>query len=186
MTEVFTRYKVVLQINDKILGGIPVGFEREADINVREEMKTTAAKAKVGPYSTFHRDKEGRICLEEKNVKGLLKECVQTLYGRGRQSTLTQKVVQRGVFIDPKEIVIADDVSGRLRRPVHAMTMKGPRTSLQEVDYVEKPTIEFTVKSAAPEINLETLAKLLALGEEIGLGAVRSMGYGKFTVKSLG
>lgn len=147
---------------------------------------------KVPPHTTFHISDEGKICLEEKNIKGLLKECVNTVYGRGRKSTLTGKLVVRGVFMKPPKIVLGDTVNGTLkgidgtlRRPVHAITPMGPRTSLQDVDFMHKTTLKFTLLVAAAEINLELLKGLLMLGQEQGLGAVRSQGYGKYDLVSI-
>ena len=206
---VFRHYKVVLKIRDKILGGIPWGFERIENLATQEYIKKLAADAKkveeqavvkkdgetpeekpkkkwkLDPHATFTRTKDEKVCIEEKNIKGLMKECVQTLYGRGRKSTITQKLVSRAVFAYPPQIVIADEISGTIPMPVHAITPQGPRTSIQEADFVKQPTVSFTLKIAAKEITEEILKELLTLGQEIGLGAVRTLGYGKFDVVSI-
>jgi len=63
------------------------------------------------------------------------------------------------------------------------MTMRGPRSALKRCDYVKQATANFEIWVAAPAIAKGDLEKMLKLGQEIGLGASRSQGYGKFTLE---
>jgi len=68
------------------------------------------------------------------------------------------------------------------------VTPQGPRTAIKRVDYVQHVSFSFEVwvlTTAAQEkrhVGEEELKRMLALGQENGLGADRSQGQGKFEV----
>jgi hypothetical protein len=81
---------------------------------------------------------------------------------------------------------------GSEESPVHAMTPQGPISALKRVDYVETPTLTFTIRALktplvtkakdkiAPQAYVRTILEYCQDG---GLGADRSQGYGKFLVE---
>ena len=62
---VFTYYKVELKVRDKILGGIPWGFERIENLATQEYIKKMALDAKIAQEQAVEK-KDGKTPDEEK------------------------------------------------------------------------------------------------------------------------
>lgn len=198
--KLFRKFDVKIQIRDKILGGIPKNpkviadwiagskgltkeEKKEMAKKVAEEVDADTQAEKM--WNTFKRDDKG-IYIEERQVKAMLKECATTL-------RMTKKVgfrdgIAHGTFIKPERIYLHHDgIEGRKHNPdgflestIHVMTRQGPRDALKRNDYLEKAFLKFQIWCASPIITKDEIERLLHLGQEDGLGASRSQGFGKF------
>ena len=154
---------------------------------------------------------DGSLVLEERQVKAMLKECGTTLdYFRLIQGF--RQLVQHGVFVEPAFIALMRDgqpvrePDGFQDRVVHVMTAQGPRSAIKRVDYLRAPLhLEFDVLVTEPNKAVhwtqarsqskkketgqalpanwdEAWSQMWRLAQELGLGANRSQGIGKFNV----
>jgi len=154
---------------------------------------------------------DGSLVLEERQVKAILKEYGTTLdYFRLIQGF--RQLVQHGVFVEPAFIALMRDgqpvrePDGFQDRVVHVMTAQGPRSAIKRVDYLRAPLhLEFDVLVAEPNKAVhwtqsrsqskkketgqalptnwdEAWSQMWRLAQELGLGANRSQGIGKFNV----
>jgi hypothetical protein len=154
---------------------------------------------------------DGSLVLEERQVKAMLKECGTTLdYFRLIRGF--RQLVQHGVFVEPAFIPLmrnagtVTEPDGFEDRVVHVMTAQGPRSAIKRVDYLRAPAhVEFDVLVAEPNKAVhwaqarsqskkkesgqalpdnweEAWQQMWRLAQELGLGANRSQGVGKFNV----
>jgi len=193
---------VRIRFRDRVLGGIPKAKEllvpwlksrgipsdaaKELAEEIEEEVEAVSAEdIETAAWTTFKRDKEG-IYLEERQVKALLKEAAFVL-GLTKKARFRDSI-SHGLFVKPEQIHLRREgefvkqPDGSIESAIHVMTRRGPRSALKRCDYVEKGEAEFEVWVAAPVVTGKDLERLFTLGQEIGLGASRSQGYGKFTL----
>lgn len=141
--------------------------------------------------TTFKADEAG-LYIEGRQVKAMMKEAGGRL-GMSR----AVKGERKSLGPDLHEALHVDEDAIHLRRdgrpiaepdgceakPIHVMTAKGPRTSIKRTAYVEKPEVTFTVRILnMVALKEDDLQRILAFGQDLGLGADRSQGHGKFTV----
>jgi len=170
-----------------------------ADKMSEEEIEALAAKTFDEAYkegeeessTTFKTDETG-LYIEGRQVKAMLKEAGGRLglgkSVKGERPSLKQDL-HEALHVDEDAIHLMRDgqpltvPDGCDARPIHVMTALGPRTSIKRTDYVEQPVITFTVRVLQNVgVKEEHLMQILAFGQDLGLGADRSQGHGKFTV----
>jgi len=96
-------------------------------------------------YATFKRDDKG-LYYEARCVRAHIKDCANILQGFQGIKALKSKVANR-VYVEPAKIYLGkQEPDGNETRIVHAMTMKGPRSSLKMIDYVQEPALKFVLK----------------------------------------
>jgi len=206
---VYKRYHVTIKFRDKILGGIPVAKELlepwlrgrgvpEGEVEplaekVAEEVGAVEAAEKIEKaWTTFKKDNKG-MYIEERQIKGLLREAAFVLRLTAKRGL--RDTIAHGVFTEPDKIYLSRDFGeillvpdGAIETPIHVMTAQGPRSSLKRQDYAEHAEIEFVLKVGGPPrgeqtITEKNLEELWEHAQDIGLGASRSQGYGKFNVE---
>jgi hypothetical protein len=134
------------------------------------------------------------IALENRNVKAMLKESaniVKTLKDaqvKGKEVPLRARLAER-VFVRPRliQIMRISDQSGitepeSVERPIHVMTMRGPRTALKRTDFVEDVTLTCQLEVLDDGVITEKILRvILDHASRNGLGTDRSTGAGTFT-----
>jgi len=175
-----------------------------------EEMADQDLEEQVQKAWSGFKLKDGVPVIEERQIKALLKEVASIAgFSTTLRRPSLRQLLQHGVFTEPKYIPLlarpADiqDSTGYTERVVH--TWRG--SAIKRADFVESPEIQFQIlvfsnndlvrsrwdngKKALmtrhglpPEPNMtffDTLLKtLLVMGQQIGLGAWRTQGEGKF------
>lgn len=135
--------------------------------------------------------KSGELFIEGRQVKAMLKESANILSKKTTIWALKSKIADH-FFVSEDHIPLGvTEPSGYMEGTVHVTDRYGePQSALKRTDYVSQPQISFTVKALddpfkdkakntwAPAAVLELL---LEYAQELGLGAERSQGYGKFT-----
>jgi len=205
LQDLYKKYFAVIQFRDQVLGGIPKAKDliefwlrsrglsgRDLKAVAQETAIEVQAKEtenhEIRNWTSFKKDREG-LFIEERQIKALLKEAAYVL----RLSRIVgfRDSISHGVFVKPEKIHLLragkplHEPDGYVERPIHVLTRQGPRTSVVRQDFVLKPHSSFDLVVASPLVKFEDLQRLLRLGEEIGLGASRSQGYGKFVIKEL-
>lgn len=81
---------------------------------------------------------------------------------------------------------VIKEPDGSETRIVHAMTMKGPRSSLKTIDYVDKPVLRFQLRVLDDGvIDEDILRAFFEYGSEHGMGQERSQDWGKYQLVRL-
>ncbi len=171
--KLFTIVEVELEIQ-RIAGGEP-----GLSINQFGEPIETRFQNNI-----FRRKENGtRILFEEKHVKGLLKEVVRILGLSTKEKGILFKI-RHSLAMEPSEILIppGTEVYGR---PIPVLL--GNRVSITFTEVIEKPLrVKFRLKIPngpdGPVVSPELLRKLFEVGQTVGIGAKRSLGYGKYKV----
>jgi CRISPR/Cas system CSM-associated protein Csm4 (group 5 of RAMP superfamily) len=204
--ELYDVYRLKLRLVEKLAGGVPknpdlirswveasTGYKDEKS----EELTEAALEQQIDTVSEkswngFFRDEQKGLYIEARCVKAMFKECASVL------RITTQKLGSKQILQHGFEVKSLDGGAriylgkqkpdGFDESPIHVVTPQGPRTAIKRVDYVENVDLEFEVwvlTTAAQEkrhVGEDDLKRMLALGQENGLGADRSQGQGKFEV----
>ena len=136
----------------------------------------------------FKRDDNGQLCLEGRQVKAGLKEWMNSSYP-GTKFPGKPADIRKGLMNWAAETVMVDDqlIGLGVKEPTrveerikHVRTPQGPRSTVNRVEVVERPTITFTVKVRDDALLREVWGRVWSVGEEIGLGADRGRSDGEF------
>lgn len=201
----FSKYRIMIQFRDKILGGVPKTKEMlKAWLETRgmedkfEELKDdidgefpedTTEKEKRA-WTGFLKNDNG-LYMSNHQVKALFKECANTIKMttmRGNKGL--KQILQHGVVVEPAQLYYqpchhAPD--GYIEMAAHVGVATGKRAILKRHDYLIQPKLEFEVW-VPDAINVGGLLSeyklkiLVGLGATNGLGCCRSQGYGQFIV----
>lgn len=161
-----------------------------------EEQMREAVEAATAEYAGerhvngFKRLPSGELFIEGRQVKAMMKEVTNILYAgerwgqtrKGPKSFLAERVFVRELAI-PLGVY---EPTGIERIIGHITDKNGPRSMLTDYEFVEVPTVAWTMSSLNDELGMEEWTELLTLAMENGLGSVRSQGYGTFDVVSFG
>lgn len=192
-----TRYKLNVKFVEPLLGSQPGRdtpasdyIRREAkrkhpEKNMDDEVETLPEKLQKATTG-FHVDKKGNPILYNYHVHGMLKEAAAVLNG-GDVKAFRDKV-STTVFVSPRRIPIKGKKIKPLERPLRAMTMQGPRTTLARSEQIaEGASFECDIACLnTPKFHLtETQLKtLLDYGAMCGMGQWRnSRLFGQFEYK---
>lgn len=187
----FDLFQVKLRFRDKILGGVPRSAEavkswltaRALGRLLEETLSEVelVANEEVA-WMGFKRDARG-LFIESRQVKAMIKECAVTLSLTKEVRGLRQHLVY-GTFVKPDRIYLGvDEPTGTMEVVGQVQSPRGPRSILKKVDYVQGPEIEFEIWTLLNgKLSGEYLRRVLELGQESGLGAMRTQGYGQFDV----
>lgn len=136
--------------------------------------------------STFPSDETG-LYYEGRCVRGHLKDCALQVAGFfASVKNFRAKFVNRVYVVTDKIYVGAKEVSGTQERFIQVMTRQGPRSSIKYIDWVESPTLEFTIRLLNDDvIKKEHLEAVFEYGGMHGMGGERSQGWGRYELKDL-
>ena len=150
----------------------------------------------------FKRDDVGFLCIEGRIVKAALKEWANSAYPGtewpGKAKYLTTKkgdasLVKKGLMRYMAEAMIVEDILISLgvtaakevqERIKHVMTPQGPRSTINRVEVVERPSVTFTLRVRDDFLPEEAWARIWVVGEGIGLGSDRGRSDGQFDLES--
>jgi hypothetical protein len=126
------------------------------------------------------------LYVEGRQVKAMLKESTNIVFA-GERWGPTRKAAKaffaERVFIDPDKLTLGvaeptgvEMVVGHLGGPT------GPRSTLGNYEYVERPSLEFRVMVLRDCITADQWRAIWCHAQENGFGTLRSQGYGRFDV----
>lgn len=104
------------------------------------------------------------------------KRDVSSGFRKGLMSTLVERVFVDEVYIGlgVKEPTAIEE------RIKHVMTPQGPRSSINRVEYVQEPSISFTLRVRDDFLPWSAWGRIWQAGEQIGIGADRGRSDGRF------
>jgi hypothetical protein len=156
-----------------------------------EAIETIMASDLAPSVNGFKRHPETReLCIEGRQVKAALKEWANSAYPgvkfpgktnidglrKGLMRYLAEAVTVEDILI-PLGVTQPTEIQERIK---HVMTPQGPRSSINRVEVIERPTITFTLRVRDDFIPEEAWARIWVVGEGIGLGADRGRSDGSF------
>ena len=164
-----------------------------ADVTFDEAYKDATELAST----TFKADERG-LYLEGRCVKAMLKEAGQRIglgkpiakaAGEGKARPSLRQDLHEALHVDEDQVYLMRDgrhitaPDGYEERPIHTVGPKGPQSAIKRFAFVERPTVAFTLRILNMVALQEShLIDILAFGQDLGLGADRSQGNGKFSV----
>ncbi len=104
------------------------------------------------------------------------KKAVSAGFRKGLMSTLVERVFVEEIYLG----LGVWEPTGVEERIKHVMTLKGPRSSITRVEYVERPLIEFTLHVHDDFLPMDAWGRIWERGEDIGIGSDRARSDGKF------
>ncbi len=144
----------------------------------------------------FKRNQDG-LYLEGRQIKAMLKENTNILLSGKRLKTggstakgielekSARSVVAERVHVAESVISLGrEEPDGTHLFVGHTEDRTGPHSNLTMYQYVEKATVQFTVKVLEPCLSEDQWAQIWVLAQESGLGALRSQGHGRFDIVS--
>lgn len=208
---VYGNRKDVLLHVDELHGGIPmdqskiegwlaskIGQDKESQIqqlvietmaelnlDANEALKEVAEKYSLVGFKRI----EGDLVIEGRQIKAMIKEAANSRWGKRRWGPTnkgTKSFLAEHVFVPERYIGLGmTEPSGIAQRFIS--TYRG--TGIQYDEYVVDAKVNFTViydDIAAAAISDDDWAELWVQAEQLGLGAARSQGYGRFVVEAWG
>ncbi len=219
-TSTWTAYHAVLQVRDKLIGGIPLDADtirkwlasrlELGDRELVELAEATAAELSdqlerrpsadevLDAVTVKHasgngfKKQDGQLVWEGRCLKASLKESANIAFPGtkwpGKPESIRKGLMRflaETVFVDEQYISLGvDNPSGREERIKHVMTPQGPRSAINVVDFVDKPTIEATIRVMDDCLKPEVWGRIWSIGQEIGIGADRARSDGKYDLVS--
>jgi hypothetical protein len=180
-----------LGLEGELFDGEDVRFETLAAASETIAQKSNTTMFKRGPDGLY---------IESRAVKAMLKEATAILYpgskGKDVEATATVKIHKWGqtgkaprsaaaewIFVNPDRIGLGiTEPSGIDLSIGHINGPQGPRSTLDYYEYVERPTIDFEVMVLQDRVPAERWPEIWRYAQEMGLGAKRSQGFGRFDV----
>lgn len=177
--------------------GVSEEIAKEIAPRIAEEVGAEV-EAEEKMWTTFKRDEHG-IYIETRQIKAMLKEAVgETEMWKVKGLTGLKSRVGGAVFpkgeggTDMTRIYfyrVGNNGPEKVKEPDgfeetvgHISGPQGKRSILKRKDYVEEVQIHFDLKVGNKRITDKVLLSLFEFGQELGLGADRSMEHGKFQV----
>lgn len=190
-TNLYRKYRVKIKIRDTIHGGIPRNDSMIEDWlesrQMEDAIETTKAEIDIVEETEKawcgFKIQDGKSYLESRNVKALIKESC-TVLKLAKISPGLKQLLQHGLFVKPERLPV--EVTGWTESVAHVMGPRGPRSCLKRNDYATGTVFDFEVwivnthPDHLKQLPEDSLRLILEHGQELGLGANRSQGCGKF------
>jgi hypothetical protein len=157
---------------------LPIGTNGD---DAAHAMALEAQKRTTG----FKVDSDG-LYVESRQVKAMLKESTNIVFA-GERWGPTRKASRaffaERVFVEPDKLTLGiREPSGAELMVGHLTGPTGPRSTVTNYEYVERPTIEFRVLVLRDCITADQWRDIWCHAQENGFGTLRSQGYGRFDV----
>lgn len=133
----------------------------------------------------------GELAYEGRCMKAALKEFMNSAFpgvdwpsktkvAKGFRKGLMSSAAER-VFVEETYIGLGvKEPTGVEERIKHVPTPQGSRSSINRVEYIHRPLVEFTLKVHDDFLTVEEWGRIWERGEDIGIGADRGRSDGKF------
>lgn len=159
-----------------------------ADVLAEALMDSDAAPSING----FKRHPEtGELAYEGRCMKAAFKEWMNSAYPGVDWPSKTKiaKAFRKGLMSTAAERVFVEEIYIGLgvkeptaieERIKHVTGPQGPRSSINRVEFVQEPTLEFTLLVRDDFLSMEEWSRIWQAGEQIGIGSDRGRSDGKF------
>lgn len=159
-----------------------------AQATVEDIMAAAGDVAAKNNTNGFRRDPVKGLFLPGRYVKAMIRECVNIAFA-GERWGATKKgpknFVAERVFVEESHdrLYLGRTEPDSIELIIgHVSGPQGPQSTLAHHEACYQPSTSFIVKSFKDSVSLDQWMTILELAENIGLGACRSQGYGRFAV----
>jgi len=127
------------------------------------------------------------LFIEARQVKAMLKESANIVFSGERfgptRKTARPFVAER-IFVEPDQIWLGVSEPHGVEMTIgHVLGPNGPRSIVGYHEYVRQAELSFTVLTLRDCLTRDQWADIWLHAQENGLGALRSQGFGRFTVE---
>lgn len=184
-----------MELGDKAIDELVAQTIKERGLLTPDETVAEVLKSDLAPsVNGFKRDADGVPCLEGRIIKAALKEWINSSYPGtdwpGKKKHTATSSLRKGLMrysaeavMVPEILVPLEDAEGPVEvqeRVKHVQTPQGPRSTLNRVEVLLRPTVRFTVLVRDDFLPQEAWGRVWATGETIGLGSERGRSDGTF------
>lgn len=165
---------------------------RTGPMTAEEKIDAIVSSEHAPSINGFKRNETGELCYEGRCMKSAIKESANSAFPgtdyldkgkapfvsprKGLMSTLAERV-----FVYDELIGLGVHSPTRVEERIkHVTTAQGPRSSINLVEVVEKPTLEFTMGVHDDFLSRAAWGRLMVRLEDIGIGADRGRSDGMF------
>ena len=173
---------------------VDMGVEVTPEMSYDELVEASEALASVKQTNGFKQNGKG-LYIEDRQVKACLKEAVSILYPWapnnkwGETKKAARSYFVETVFVNPREVLLGlEEPTGVEMMMVHAKGANGVAHSINYSEFASEPEVSFQVQvlrdsiGTTDKIKNGEWAEIWTLAQELGLGAGRSQGFGRFDV----
>ena len=177
---------------------------RERGVIQTQDAVNAVLDSELAPsINGFKRTEAGALALEGRQVKAALKEWGNSAFPGTKfpgkpadirkgfmrfasETIMVPEVLIPLTYLDPEtgEVENVTEPTEVEERVKHVMTPQGPRSSINRVEVVARPTIQCHFDVRDDFFPQEAWARVWQVGEAIGLGADRGRSDGKFTLEA--
>ena len=155
-----------------------------------EQLSAAAEKLSLHRNTNGFKVDEHGLYIEGRYIKAAVKESTNILFAGGAGWGPTRKgpknYVAERVFVCPGY----DHISLGVMEPDgidlfigHVTGPSGPQSNLTHVEYVFQPRIQFDIMVTQDGVEAQNWPQIWVSMQEIGLGALRSQGFGRFDIE---
>jgi hypothetical protein len=157
----------------------------------QEAVESSEAVAESKHGVGFRRDPGKGLFLESRCVKAMLKECANIWFASVRSQKFgaaekqgAKNYFAEHVFITPDKIWlgVSEPTDSHLFIG-HTTGPSGPQSNLTLYEYVRRPILEFDVRVVGDGIKPDDWGRVWLTAQEVGLGSLRSQGFGTFDIE---
>lgn len=165
-----------------------LGIDAANSASLDEILAAAEDVASTHNTNGFRRDPKKGLFLPGRYAKAMIKECTNIAFA-GERWGVTKKGPKN--FISERAFVeeSCDRLYlGRMKPDGveliigHVSGPQGPQSTLAHHEYVLQASTSFAIKSFKDSVTMDQWFTILELAENIGLGACRSQGHGRFAV----
>lgn len=177
-----TAVEIKLMLANRMPAHPPLNFiPIDELVSEVEEKVAVAEEEREYGWATFPRNEDG-LYYEGRCIRGHLKDLAGQVKDILGTKTLKSKVANKVYVVEDIIPLGVKEVAGTEVRFIQVMTRLGPRSTIKNIDYLERPTLVFTLKVLDDGIiTREIIEALLDYGSVHGLGAERSQGWGRYS-----
>jgi len=210
--DLWANYCVRLLFRSRLIGGVPkdpqliegwlrtragISDQRELHLAVLTTVAETASDdadnvaanedgAALSPRTTGFKTGPEGLYVEGRQIKAMLKESTNIVFV-GERWGPTRKAARsffaERVFVDPDRLLLGvhrpdgvETFMGHLNGP------GGPRSTVNQYEYVERPSLEFRLQVLHDCVSADQWRSIWCHAQESGFGTLRSQGFGRFDV----
>lgn len=167
--------------------------ERDAPMTADEKVDAIMSSAHVPSVNGFKRNPDtGELIYEGRCMKAALKEAANSAFpgtdypGKGSAKGVAARKGLMSTFVE--RVFVRDHMIGLgVKEPTrveerikHVMTPQGPKSAINSVEVIERPTLSFVLAVHDDFLPREAWAKIWQRCEDIGVGSDRGRSDGQF------
>lgn len=151
---------------------------------LEEELDKTVEDVQERTTVGFEKDDKG-LFLHFRSIRGHIKDCANQVREFVGIPAFKSKVANCVHVVEPRIYLGRLETDGEYEQPVHVFSPAGPRNALKCIRFVKDVNLSFHLRIFnGGAVTDESLRKIFEYGSVHGLGGERSMGEGRYLLKT--